>query len=72
MVLTLAHIDNRSKRYIFASASICLVLAVVGLICGFFETLRPAGDPDNSLCPSKEASKMLIEDEDDSGAEISL
>lgn len=74
--------DNRSKRYIFASASICLVLAVLGLLCGFFETLKPAGDPtrplevdqgtDEALDLSKETSMMLVEDGDEDSSEITL
>lgn len=82
MVLTGGDTDNRSKRYIFASASVCLVLAVLGLLCGFFETLKPAGDParllevhqekDEVIDLSKETSKMLVDDEDDNSVEIRL
>lgn len=82
MVLTGGDTDNRSKRYIFASASVCLVLAVLGLLCGFFETLKPAGDPtrllevhqekDEVIDLSKETSKMLVDDEDDDSVEMRL
>lgn len=49
MVLTGIDTDNRSKRYIFASASLCLVLAMIGLVCGFFETLKPTAGPTSLL-----------------------
>lgn len=34
-------IDNRSRRFIFVSASCCLLLAVLALVWGFRETIRP-------------------------------
>ncbi|KAJ4421297.1 hypothetical protein N0V82_003807 [Gnomoniopsis sp. IMI 355080] len=68
--------DNRSKRYIFASASLCLVLAVIGLVCGFFETLKPPGNPTSLLeheqeteeiqGPSHKTSEILMDEKDES------
>lgn len=71
MLLTSIATDNRSKRYIFASASLGLVLAVIGLVCGFFDTLKPPEGPPSNLeeeeetkddpCPSYETSGILVE-----------
>lgn len=73
-LLTCINLDNRSKRYIFASASFCLVLAMIGLVCGFFETLnsfggrasslQESGKPEEVPCSLDEKSKVLIEGED--------
>lgn len=70
--LTGVDTDNQSKRYIFASASLCLVLAVVGLVCGFFETLKQPVGPASILdedqkstegqCPSHETSDVLVDE----------
>lgn len=71
MLLTCINADNRSKRYIFASASFCLLLAVVGLVCGFLDTLNSLkGSADNFeetegiWRSTDETSKILVEDED--------
>lgn len=79
MELTGIDADNRSKRYIFASASLCLVLAVIGLVCGFFETLKPLGGPTSILMEDQEREEshcpfeipdILVDQEDEKSATL--